>query len=193
MISTIFESDHDFLKTMIELYVPYGFDLDPTYSKGIFYEKLEPPQLQYDINSNYEDRRHDCRKLPIDNESIRSIVFDPPFLAGGGSTGIMNNRFGNFDNFSSLWKFYNESLREFYRILYNRGFLFFKCQDCLNGGQQYFSHCQIYNMALSFGFKPRDLAILIKKNRATPWNIIKQQHLRKHHCYWWVFQKRRTI
>jgi len=58
-----------------------------------------------------------------------------------------------------------------------------------NGGTQTFSHCEIYNIAISIGFYARDLFVLHTKNRAKPHNVTKQVHARKTHSYFWVFEK----
>jgi hypothetical protein len=47
-------------------------------------------------------------------------------------------------------------------------------------------------MALQVGFYPKDLFILMAKNRINSFNGEKwknQYHARKHHSYFWVFQK----
>jgi hypothetical protein len=69
-----------------------------------------------------------------------------------------------------------------------------KCQDTVTGGKQYFSHVMIMNMAMEIGFYPRDLFILFNKVRmnsfGTKWK--KQEHARKYHSYFWVFEKRKS-
>jgi hypothetical protein len=47
------------------------------------------------------------------------------------------------------------------------------------------------NMALEIGFYPKDLFILLTKMRlnsfGSRWHT--QQHARKYHCYYWIFEK----
>jgi hypothetical protein len=70
--------------------------------------------------------------------------------------------------------------------------LVFKCQDVVCSGKNHFTHCLIMNMALSIGYYPKDLFVLMTKNRLNSFNNEKwttQYHARKHHSYFWVFQK----
>ncbi len=68
------------------------------------------------------------------------------------------------------------------------GIVIFKCQDVVSGGKQYFSHCWIMDEAIRFGFYPKDLFILIAKVRLNDGR--EQQHGRKYHSYFWVFEKK---
>jgi len=184
MISSVHNSQVDAIQAISKLYIGERFHLDPTYSKGIIHKSLMDPELKSDLATG-----QDCRSLPYLPNFIRSIMFDPPFLAGGGPTGIMHERFSSYPTVKSLLEFYNESLKEFHRVLIKNGYLVFKCQDLCNGRTQTFSHCEIYSMALANGFYARDLFVLTKLNRAKPHNMKEQTHARKFHSYFWVFQK----
>lgn len=189
MIKSYYDNQENLIKSLSELYIGAGFHMDPTYSKGIIHRGIVDPEFKSDISPAGDYLKSDCRQLPYLDNSIRSIMFDPPFLAGGGKTGKMNKRFGSYQTVQSLLCFYEESLHELYRVLKRNGFLVFKCQDLCNGRTQTFSHCEIYNMAIKQGFYARDLFILITKNRMKPHNFVNQQNARKHHNYFWVFQK----
>jgi hypothetical protein len=68
--------------------------------------------------------------------------------------------------------------------------LIFKCQDKVSGGKQYFSHCFIKEEAEKIGFYPKDLFILLAKNRImADWQVENQKNARKFHSYFWVFEK----
>ena len=123
-------------------------------------------------------------------------MFDPPFLATTGSSlskidssNVINKRFGVYDNELSLFKFYKNAIKEFYRILKPDGILIFKCQDKVSSGKQYFSHCFIYNTAIDIGFYPVDFFILLSNNRITAKWQQNQKHARKYHSYFWVLKK----
>ena len=139
----------------------------------------------------------DCRNLPLGNSSINCLMFDPPFLATTGKSllsnddnNIINKRFGVYPSESELHKFYIDSLKEFYRVLAKDGILIFKCQDKISSGKQYMSHCFIYNEAVKAGFYPKDLFVLLAKNRlVADWQVKNQKNARKYHSYFWVFQK----
>ncbi len=187
------------LQDIIQLYTPEGIELDPTYSVGNFYGRIPRPTYRYDINPQCpEVTQADCRKLPNANSSIKSINFDPPFLIGTPSEGLdslkegsckMFKRFSGFHSLAELWQFYYDSLNEFYRILQPNGILIFKCQDTVSGGKQCLSHIEIINYAISIGFYPIDLFVLLAKNRLIGQNGENQQHARKFHSYFIVFRK----
>lgn len=81
-------------------------------------------------------------------------------------------------------------MKEAYRVLKPNGILIFKCQDKVSSGKQYMSHVFIMNEAVKIGFYPKDLFILIAKNRLIAnWQIKSQKHARKFHSYFWVFEK----
>ena len=138
----------------------------------------------------------DCRNLPLDNCSLNCIMFDPPFLATTVKSlkeengNIINKRFGVYSNEKELHQFYIDSMKEFYRILKDKGILIFKCQDKVSSGKQYMSHVFIMNEAVKLGFYPKDLFILLAKSRiVADWQLKNQKNARKFHSYFWVFQK----
>lgn len=195
IIKTTSCNQEEIIKNIIKLYCPKGIELDPTYSKGNFYKNIKKPKYKHDIKPQTKDVLFgDCRKLSYNNESIESIMFDPPFIAGKSlkSEGIIRNRFSSFKDMKECWEFYYYSLIEFYRILKNKGILIFKCQDTISGGKQYLSHVEIINYAIKLGFYPKDLFILISENRIIGRTHKKQQHARKYHSYFLVFIKEKN-
>ena len=190
----------EIIRDILNLHVPeHKIDCDPTYSKGIFYTNtsIETPRYKFDILP-YNDTviYADCRNLPLDNCSLNCIMFDPPFLATTGKSlkeengNIINKRFGVYSNEKELHQFYIDSMKEFYRILKDKGILIFKCQDKVSSGKQYMSHVFIMNEAVKLGFYPKDLFILLAKSRiVADWQLKNQKNARKFHSYFWVFQK----
>jgi hypothetical protein len=63
----------------------------------------------------------------------------------------------------------------------------------VSSGKQYLSHVEIINMAREIGFYAKDLFILEAKNRLIDPRIKKQQHARKFHSYFLVFEKKKGI
>lgn len=86
---------------------------------------------------------------------------------------------------------YYNTLKELFRVCEKGGFVVVKCQDTVSGGKNHFSHVMVMNMALELGFYPKDMFILTAKMRINSfggrWN--KQEHARKYHSYFWVFEK----
>jgi len=197
VIKSISYSQDEILKNIIKLYCPGGFELDPTYSVGNFYKKIKQPKYKFDINPVRSDViKADSIDLPLRNESIGSIVFDPPFLATRGNvkgsrkkSNIIIKRFGYYDNMKDLWNYYQLSLKEFYRVLKDKGVLVCKIQDSISSGKQFLSHIELINQAIKLGFYPKDVFILLSKNVILSPKHNKQQHARKFHSYFTVFKK----
>lgn len=194
VIKSIQNSDRDILWSIKKMYLnDNNFDLDPCYSTGKFYEDLERPNIKYDKTpqKNSVIQNDILDGLPLDDSSIQSIVFDPPFMFGKhGKTdqNIMTKRFTMFDNWEQLENMYKKSLQEFYRILKNGGVVAFKCQDYTDS-KTTLTHCYVHNWAKEIGFKTEDLFIMaFKGGRVWNSNLI-QRHARKYHSYWFVFKK----
>jgi tRNA G10 N-methylase Trm11 len=157
------------------------------------YEDLEKPKYKLDKYPQLSDviQNDIMNGLPYPNNSIKSIVFDPPFMFGKhGKTdeNVMAKRFTMFDNWQELEKMYKKALEEFYRVLKKGGIVAFKCQDYTDS-KTTLTHCFVHNWALEKGFKVEDLFILIFKGSRI-WNSnLKQRHARKYHSYWFVLSK----
>ena len=206
VIKSISYDQSEIIKNILQLHVKNKvIDCDPTYSKGIFYKGtgIQEPKYKFDISPISDEVCYaDCRRLPIDDNQLNCIVFDPPFLATTGKSlsstddnqNKITKRFGCYPDEKKLHQFYIDSLKEFYRILKDDGILIFKCQDKISGGKQYMSHVFIMNEAVKIGFYPKDLFILLAKNRmVADWQAKNQKNARKFHSYFWAFQKCKTI
>lgn len=189
---------YDIIRDIQRIHEIERFDLDPTYSKGVFYkpDDIMEPRLKYDLFPKTEDTiQASAEDLPLEDGSIGSIMFDPPFVAGHTKkkpTGIIGKRFHGFRYVSDLWGWYDECLAEFSRVLEDKGILVFKCQDTVSSAKNWFSHCFIMNQALVHGFYPKDMFVLLAKARLIGKNHRKKQsHARKFHSYFWVFEKKK--
>jgi tRNA G10 N-methylase Trm11 len=201
IIKSISYDQSEIIQGILKLHVPaQKIDMDATYSIGNFYKNtgIQEPEYKYDINPQLPGVEYgDCRCLPLDDNSLNCIMFDPPFLATTGpsmanpqNNNIINNRFGVYPSEIKLHQFYIDSMKEFYRLLKKDGILIFKCQDKISSSKQYMSHVFIINEAVSIGYYPKDLFILLAKNRLTAeWQAENQKNARKYHSYFLVFQK----
>jgi DNA modification methylase len=199
MIQTIGYNETEIQENILKLFSDLDYyELDPCYSTGVFYKRgLKQPRLKFDINPQSEDTQNaDVRSLPLEDESVKTIMFDPPFVIGvpNGSKDTEGsnktfNRFSGFNTKNEQAKFYYDSLKELHRVLKQDGIIAFKCQDTVSSGKQYMVHFEIIAMAQAIGFYVKDLFILCKKHRMNSgkWNV--QRHARKHHCYYLVLQK----
>lgn len=195
VIKTISGNQHEIIRDIITLHCPQGIELDPTYSKGIFYKNsgINPPLFKFDKFPQTKDtRQSDANKLPIVRNGVTSIMFDPPFVAGHTKekpTGIIGERFHGFRYVPDLWSWYKECLAEFHRILAKDGVLIVKCQDTVSSGKQWWSHVFLINEAEKIGFYTKDLFVLTAASRLIGHNHANQKHARKFHSYFLVFKK----
>lgn len=192
---TVNNNDQDIIKAIIRIHNGgRNFDVDPTYSKGIFWKGLTPPELRFDINPQADGvQQASATNLPLEEGSVGSIMFDPPFVVRVDTAepnGIIHNRFSSFRSIPELWDFYYNALREFHRILRPGGIVAFKCQDTIDGGKEYWSHFEIMKYAFELGYKVKDLFILYRGDNVlfSP-NMKIQKHARKTHCYYLVLEK----
>ena len=197
IISSIGFDEQEIIRDILFLHANGKYiDCDPTFSIGNFYKDgLPKPKYRFDKTPQIEGViQATSDKLPLENESIDTLMFDPPFVMGTSEnyqngSGIIGTRFTAFKDFAELKTMYSNSLKEFYRILRTDGIVIFKCQDCNSSAKQHFSHCWVMYEAMKFGFYPKDLFILFAKNRINDGR--KQQHARKYHSYFWVFKKQK--
>lgn len=196
MIKSIGFDEQEIIRNILSLHTNGVIDCDPTYSKGNFYKKgLPKPKYIFDKFPQTEDTVQAlAENLPLDNESISTLLFDPPFLIGGKDrpevkqgSNIISRRFMNFTSWAELKEMYSLSLLEFHRVLKDGGIVIFKCQDQVSSSKQHMTHCWLMYEALKIGFYPKDLFVYLAKNRLTDKRV--QQHGRKFHSYFFVFQK----
>ncbi len=196
-IKSISYDEQEIIKDILYLHGNGNYiDLDPTYSIGNFYnDKLPKPKYRFDKTPQVAGViQAESHSLPLENESCNVIMFDPPFVISGENynesvegSGIISKRFTAFKSFDEIKTMYTASLKEFYRLLTNDGIVIFKCQDVVVSSKNHFTHCWLMNAAIEIGFYPKDLFIYFAKNRISDGR--KQQHARKYHSYFWVFEK----
>jgi hypothetical protein len=195
VISSVGYSDKDIITSIIELHNNgQNFELDPCYSIGNFYKTtgIAVPKYRFDINPQVAGViQADVKNIPLPANSIRSVIFDPPFMFGThGQTKNyqMTKRFSMFDSFDELQNMYVGALKEFSRILVKNGIVAFKCQDYTDS-KTTMTHALVYQWATDLGFYAKDLFILVFGARIYN-STLKQKHARKFHSYWWIFQNK---
>ena len=191
---SVFEDDGQILTAIDDIFLKnQWFDLDCTYSKGVFYYDIQQPRLKSDLIPLFEDVvEADCTKLEfIEDGSLNSVVFDPPFLFRNRKS--VNNdkisaRFTYFKSYEELQDMYKKSMSCIYKKLNKGGYLCFKCQD-MTDGKFYCTHNFIINYAKELGFELKD--IIIKKAKSKLQRDARQQNcVGKIHSYWLIFRKR---
>lgn len=151
----------------------------------------------------------DCRDLPYADGALDALVLDPPYmeglyrsddsLAGDGTHAAFRYAYSNgqkTDHAAPKWHdavldMYCRAGMEAYRVLRKDGVLIVKCQDEVSANKQRLTHVEIITAYESLGFYTKDLFIVVRRNRAGVSRLKKQEHARKNHSYFLVFQKRK--
>ncbi len=84
IVSSVGTSNDEVISNIMSLYDIEQFDLDCTYSKGVFWKNLPQPRHKSDLTPQHDDViKADSGDLPFEDNSMQSVMFDPPFLIGG--------------------------------------------------------------------------------------------------------------
>jgi hypothetical protein len=189
----------DILRGILGLQGVESFDCDLSYGNGRFYKDIPKPKHRFDIDPDMDAVTCDSGSTPLNDSSISSAVFDPPFLtyvrAGRSGNGgmVMARRFGGYWKYSELKEHYIRTLKESSRILNHKGVLVFKCQDIIHNHKMHATHVNVINWAQDFGFRLKDLYILPAKHRMNvPQKACsakrQQKHARIYHSYFLVLE-----
>ena len=200
MIKSVNYDQAEILLNIMELNGISCFDADITYGNGSFYKNSVPePSLKFDISPQVEGViKCSSDALPIEDSSLSSIVFDPPFLTyvkeARDHNSIMAKRFGGYWRYDDLMRHYKRTIDECYRVSGKKGKLIFKCQDIVHNHKLQPTHINIINYCAPM-FRLKDMFILAAKSRmpipqqeGTKKKV--QKHARIHHSYFLVLERK---
>lgn len=199
MIGTISYDQQEILKNIMTLYDIDQFDVDVTYGSGVFYkDEIKAPKHKFDIEPLSDDVvEANSGDIPLEDNSIKSLVFDPPFLtyvrqgrSGNGSM-IMSGRFSGYWTYQELTDHYQSTFDEAARVLQNNGYMVVKCQDIIHNHKLHPTHMYVTQWAQERGFQLEDMFILAARHRL-PNAMRTQKHARIFHSYFMVFKRRRS-
>jgi len=191
----------DILKGILTLQGIDRFDADITFGNGSFYKDIPEPVYKFDIDPQKIGVIKSCStKLPLKDSSLKSIVFDPPFLTyikaarKGNGNMIMAKRFGGYWRYDELEDHYKGTIKEAARILKKKGVLVFKCQDIIHNHKMHSTHINATKWAENSGLRLKDLFILPAKMRMPmPEKEGEKKRIQKHarifHSYFLVLEK----
>jgi hypothetical protein len=205
MIRSVYYDQTEILKSIMELCGIERFCADITYGNGKFYDNdvIPKPRHKFDIAPpeavKYEVTQCSSANMPLSDNCIKSLVFDPPFLTyvraarEGNGNMIMAKRFGGYWRYDELEKHYRETLKEAHRVLDKKGIMVFKCQDIIHNHKMHCTHMNVMEWAAGL-FRLKDLFILPVKHRmpipqqeGTKKKV--QKHARIFHSYFMVLEK----
>jgi len=189
----------EILKSIMTLCKIERFCVDATYGNGEFYKTIPRPVRCFDLDGDLKGvEQASSDSLPLETASIKSLVFDPPFLTyvraarEGNGNMVMAKRFAGYWRYDELEKHYRETLQESARILEYKGVMIFKCQDIIHNHKMHCTHANVINWA-SDHFRLKDLFVLAAKNRMpSPNRAGAQKHARIFHSYFLVLERNKT-
>lgn len=212
LIKNIGYNQYEIIQNILKLYnEERPIECDITYSIGQFYKEntyrnddgeaitiqLQQPKYKFDLYPQTEDtiKLEVEGVIPLDDNSVSCIMFDPPFIIHGGSeikdTSRTVNRFSGYVNREALYRSYYLWIKECYRVLKPDGILILKHQDCISS--QCFMTSVEYSwlVAESVGFNTVDSFTLLAKSRIK--GKIKQQlHARRYDSVFKVLKKTKS-
>jgi hypothetical protein len=114
---TISYDQKEILEAIKNLHCDGVFDCDVTYGNGKFYTDTDAPIYKFDLDPQIEGVTSACStNIPISNNSVRSVVFDPPFLTyikkGREHNSIMGKRFSGYWRYEELEEHYKKTAQE---------------------------------------------------------------------------------
>ena len=186
------------------------FDCDMTASELKFYQKVKgnkyvipEPKILFDVFPKEEKIKkiEPYGRLPLDDNSINSIVIDLPFVVSppNAPSAVTNKegaslifkRFYGYYPVDDLYESYYHWISEAYRVLKPNGTCVFKSQNTISGSINHSSTEWSFMCAQHVGFTVEDQFILEAKSRiiAGSSKIKKQMHARKFTSSFYVFKK----
>lgn len=185
------------------------YDCDITASSLKFYNSNEDdefyipePKFLFDVYPQFDkvQKITPFNKLPLEDNSINSIVIDLPFVISPHTSKsviepkegsqIIASRFSSFYPVAELQENEYWWIKEAYRVLKEGGICVFKMQSTVSGGLEIWSVPFAFMCAQKLGFYIKDEFILGAKSRLISAGKYKaQQHARKYTSTFWVFEK----
>lgn len=191
------------------------FDADLTYNKGNFYGvfkrvngegveeefELKRPKYTFDVVPQDEEtiKLDPNGNIPLEDESLQSIVIDLPFLVLSNSAPSVVNekdgsnkvkkRFSSYNNINELLLSYKHWIEDSFRVLKKNDILIFKTQNNITSAKYLATEEWSWLCAEACGFETLDKFTLGAKVRMISGQIKKQQHARNYTSTFWVFKK----
>lgn len=200
VIKSVYENQKDIIKSIMKLCSINRFDVDVTYGNGMFYKEIEKPVYCFDLDGNLPNiTQCSSDNLPLADNSVNSLMFDPPFLCSvrgkRENNSIMARRFGGYWLYGELEDHYKSTIEEAYRVLSKKGIMVIKCQDIIHNHKLHSTHIKIVSEWADGLFRLKDLYILPAKSKMGMPNspgMTKQRtqkHARIFHSYFLVLEK----
>jgi hypothetical protein len=183
-----------------------GLYCDVTYHLGNFFEKskkiyVPQPTIKMDIYPKFEDviKIEPLGTLPIDNNTIPSLVIDLPFIISPTdapstkidkkTSNIIQKHFGSYPTKEAMFESYSHFINEAYRVLQHNGICIIKCQSTISNSTQIMMPEFCWYVAQQCGFYVLDQFFLVAKKTIHSSKIQHQKHGRKYISTFLVLKK----
>lgn len=193
---------------ILQLHVPRGSVVaDITFGRGVFWKGV--PSEDYLLLASDLKLGTSWDALPYADQSIDAVVFDPPYmeglyrktkeaLAGSGTHQAFQDAYSNGEvqppkperkYHDAVLQAYLSVIPEVKRMLRPSGKFIVKCQDEVSANRQKLTHVELIWAYEKKGFYCKDLFIVMRTNAPVVSRMIKQEHARKNHSYFLVFER----
>jgi hypothetical protein len=192
---------------LLALHVEDGSTIaDVTFGRGVFWRNI--PADQYKLLASDLKLGQTWENIPYPDSSVDAVVFDPPYMeglyrkakdemAGGGTHAAFRSAYSNSTETKKSQRKYHDAVLEAYlsvipevkRILRKDGKFIVKCQDEVSANRQKLTHVELIWAYEHLGFYCKDLFIVVRNNSPSISRLLKQEHARKNHSYFLVFQR----
>jgi hypothetical protein len=187
-LTSIWERDDtSLIREMLKIYPrkPPKVIVDTTWGKGIMWRHADVIPIGFDIDlSRAKDAVADYCYLPLKDNSVDLLIFDPPHLVQTGSPGVIKGLYSEYQSDSDpLLPFMLEAKR----VLKDEGVIFCKIADFVTSARYHWRLIDTILAIRKAGLQPCDLIIKSRKGGVIEHPFWKcQRHARKRHSYWIV-------
>ena len=208
IVSSHHSDNSEVFPQIMELHVPDGSVVaDITFGRGVFWKNI--PSSKYKLIASDLKLGTSWENLCHQSDSIDALIFDPPYmeglyrsskdaLAGSGSHQSFQDAYsnGSLQSETPARKYhdavldaYLSVLPEVKRVLKASGKFIVKCQDEVSANRQKLTHVELIWAYEKQGFYCKDLFVVTRRNAPVISRLIKQEHARKNHSYFLVFER----
>lgn len=208
VVSSHLDDNSGVFPKLLRLHVAPGSTVaDLTFGRGVFWRKV--PKGQYNLLPCDLKLGSDWKRLEYGDSSLDAVVFDPPYMeglyrktkpamAGSGTHRAFRDAYSNGAlHTDAKQRKYHDAVLEAYlsvmpevrRVLKPGGKFIVKCQDEVSANRQKLTHVELIWAYEAQGFYCKDLFVVMRRNVPVIARLLKQEHARKNHSYFLVFQR----